>query len=393
MTKRRRDKKPSGHGSRAFPQSYWADILASVEDAIVVLDARGRVAHLNPAAEQLTGRSEAQAAGAALERLFWGTQWVVEMGRAALSAGRGRSRGEGEVALRGRRMVPVRVTASPVLDGLGSVRGAVLVFQDLSYQRQLEADVERRERLATLGALGAGLAHEIKNPLGGIRGAAQLLARAPEASAQSRECTQVIVREVDRLAGLVERLTSLGPSPLRSPQPVNIHQVLDDVLLLQRQAPGWGEIELSRDYDPSLPPVAGDRDQLVQLFHNLVKNAVEAMGGRGHLRITTRMQTDYHVRRPEGRGRFLWVDVEDDGPGIPEDELPRLFLPFHTTRPGGTGLGLAICHRVASDHGGTIRLEPRARGTCFRITLPVCAEGTAEAEEAAAPAGAAGAEG
>src|SRR5262249_14995430 len=160
-----------------------------------------------------------------------------------------------------------------------------------------------------------GLAHEIRNPLGGIKGAAQLL-RGALADPELLRCADIIIREVERLDGLVEQLRELSTPPRLQLEPVNIHRVLNDVLTLERQAPAWGRITLRTAFDPSLPPVRGDRPQLTQVFLNLVKNAIEALSGRGELAVSTRLEAKFHIRRGSGRGRFLAVLVEDGGPGV-----------------------------------------------------------------------------
>jgi two-component system nitrogen regulation sensor histidine kinase GlnL len=177
---------------------------------------------------------------------------------------------------------------------------------------------------------------------------------------------------VDRLDGLVEQLRSLGTPPRLQLAPQNIHRILNDVLSLQRQAPEWGSTSLRIEFDPSLPAVLGDRAQLTQVFLNLVKNAVEALGGQGELTVVTRIETRYHVRRRSHRNQFLSVTIADDGPGVPEQAQSHLFSPFFTTKPRGTGLGLTVCHRIVSEHGGIIAHEPRPGGGArFRVTLPV----------------------
>ncbi len=185
-------------------------------------------------------------------------------------------------------------------------------------------------------------------------------------------CTDLIVHEVERLAGLVDQLRDLGsPPPLRL-EAVNIHRVLTDVLDLERKAPEWGAVTLVTEFDPSLPPVVGDPALLHQVFLNLVKNAVQAMRGRGTLTIGTRMDAGYRVLRPFGRTKILTVTIADTGPGIPESDRERLFAPFFTTKPGGTGLGLALCQRIMTQHGGGIVHEdPPDGGTRFRVTLLV----------------------
>ncbi len=335
-----------------------------------MLDASGRIADLNPAAEQLTGVSAPQAIGTDLGILFGTSPWVMEMARGTLAEGAARRRGEGPLVSRGRE-VAVSVACAPVVATDGGVRGAVLVLHDLTLQRTLEATTKRAERLAALGTVARGLAHEIRNPLGGIKGAAQLL-RGAVADPELVRCTDIIIREVERLDGLVEQLRELSTPPRLQLEPVNIHRVLNDVLALERQAPAWGTVTLRTAFDPSLPPVRGDRAQLTQVFLNLVRNALEALAGTGELAVSTRIDTLFHIRRGAGRGRFLSVVIEDTGPGIADEHQTQLFAPFFSTKARGSGLGLAVCHRIVTEHGGTIAHEPRpGGGASFRVTLPV----------------------
>jgi two-component system nitrogen regulation sensor histidine kinase GlnL len=365
-----RPKRRPAPAAPATARLPWSDVLASIQDGVLVIDADARVSDLNPAAEQLIGVSAAQAVGRDLAGLFRTSPWVSDMARGTLEAGTTQRRAEGRLGSR-RRDVPVGAACGPIVDELGSVRGAVLVFHDLTLERTLEATNRRADRLAALGTVARGLAHEIRNPLGGIKGAAQLL-RGAVADPELARCTDVIIREVERLDGLVEQLHELSVPPRLRLEPVNIHRVLNDVLTLQRQAPAWGDVMLRTAFDPSLPPVRGDRAQLTQVFLNLVKNAVEALDRSGELAVTTHIETRYHVRRRSGRGRFLSVMVEDNGPGISEEHQAQLFSPFFSTKARGTGLGLALCHRIVTEHGGAIAHEARAEGGArFRVTLPV----------------------
>ena len=279
-------------------------------------------------------------------------------------------RAEEELWASGRTIV-VSAACAPVLDAAGTVRGVVLVIHDLTLQHAIEAATRRAERLAALDAVAAGLAHEIRNPLGGIKGAAQLL-RGGVIDPDLVQCTDMIIREVERLVGLVDQLRDLGtPPPLRL-EPVNIHRILNDVVDLQRRAPEWGSTTLVSEFDPSLPPLHGDPAQLHQVFLNLVKNALESVGGKGTITIATRMDAGYRVRRRGGDERILVVSVADNGPGVPEPDRARLFAPFFSTKARGSGLGLALCQRIVVQHGGTIVHEtPDAGGARFRITLPV----------------------
>jgi two-component system nitrogen regulation sensor histidine kinase GlnL len=354
----------------------WADVLASIEDGVVVLDRAGRVTSVNPAAEEMLGgipTAESEREAAALFGPRRGNAWIGDLVRRTLTEGVARRRGEGVLGTQGREM-PIAVACAPIQDPDGGLRGAVLVLHDLTLQRTLEAATRRADRLAALGTVTVGLAHEIRNPLGGIKGAAQLL-RGALADPGLVRATDVIVNEVDRLDGLIEQLREFSRPPQLQLEAVNIHRILNDVLALQRQAPVWGSVTLRTEFDPSLPAVRGDRAQLTQVFLNLIKNSLEALGGRGELAVVTQIDSRFHVRRGATRGRLLAVAIEDTGAGVPEVDQPHLFAPFFTTKPRGTGLGLAVCQRIITEHGGTIGYEPRRGGGArFRVTLPVSEE-------------------
>jgi two-component system nitrogen regulation sensor histidine kinase GlnL len=338
-----------------------------------VLDDHGIVGDLNPAAELLIGIAASQAIGRDAINAFAARAtngWVVEMIEATLRESVTHRRAEDTLWGAGREVV-VSAACAPILDASGVLRGAVLVLHDLTLQHTIETARRRTERLAALDAVAAGLAHEIRNPLGGIKGAAQLL-RAALSDPELVRCTDLIVREVERLAGLVDQLRDLGSPPAPHLQPVNIHRILNDVLDLERQAPEWDAIALVAEFDPSLPPVMGDPDQLHQVFLNLVKNAAEALNGHGTITIATRMDPGYRVRRAGGHEKLLTVTISDSGPGVAEADRERLFAPFFSTKARGSGLGLALCQRILAQHGGAIVYEAPSRGGArFRVTLPV----------------------
>ena len=224
-----------------------------------------------------------------------------------------------------------------------------------------------------MGTLAAGLAHEIRNPLGGIKGAAQLLRRSADADPSVREFTGIMIREVDRVNQLIEQLLNLSRPAQLTLAPVNIHEVLEEVLLLEGQTVGDKELHVRKRFDPSLPPIRGDRAQLTQVFLNLVKNAFHAMDSGGVLTVTTRVETDYHIREHgTAPNRFIWVDLADEGRGIGEEDLPHIFSPFFSTKINGTGLGLATSYRIIREHGGSIRVESTVgKGSTFRVSLVV----------------------
>ena len=321
--------------------------VASISDAILVVGADGGVVHLNPAAEELFGRSCERAAELPVRALPGGAQLAV-LAERVRSSQEGQSIDYPSPADPG---VPIQVEASPLLDG-PTCAGTVIVLR-----------VTRGgERTLDFEALAAGLAHEIKNPLAGLQGSAELLAREAEGSA--RDYAAVIAREARRVDGLVRELLDLArPAALQS-SPVNIHDVLRDVLVLGRGMPGADRVRFVERYDPSLPPLDADAEKLTQVLLNLVKNAIEAVADRPAPQIALETAVaSLRLRSANGRTHPLArVSVQDNGPGIPEAMLPRLFTPFSTSKPHGTGLGLAISRRIVEAHGGRIEVKNRAGG-------------------------------
>ncbi len=230
-------------------------------------------------------------------------------------------------------------------------------------------------------ALAAMLAHEIKNPLSGIRGAAQLLEQ--QASDDDRVLTQLICEEADRIVKLVDRMEVFGDERPIEREPINIHVVFDHVRRLAQS--GFGRnIRFVEEYDPSLPPVLGNRDQLVQVFLNLIKNAAEAIGentGDGEIHMTTAFRPGVRLSLPGSKSKIslpLEFCIKDNGPGVPDDLMPHLFDPFVTTKPTGSGLGLALAAKIVGDHGGIIECESQPRRTIFRVLMPMFTSSDAE---------------
>jgi nitrogen-specific signal transduction histidine kinase len=249
------------------------------------------------------------------------------------------------------------------------------VLRDLSRIRQLEAEVRRGETLAAAGRMAVGLAHEIRNPLGAIRGAVQLLSRELGSASPLQEYTSVLRTEVDRVNRIIEMLLDLArPVPVR-PVPLNLHQLLERVALLTEETARTRRLTLVRRYDPSLPPVMGDEDRLVQVFHNLVRNAMEAMSGGGRITLATRVSLNPLFGKMDlggGPRSMVEAQVIDEGSGIPAEARARIFDPFFTTKSHGLGLGLAICHQILEQHRGAIDVQSEeGRGTTVTCFLPV----------------------
>jgi two-component system nitrogen regulation sensor histidine kinase GlnL len=349
-------------------------ILAALPDPVVVLDAAGRIRLVNPAAEQFLGAGAAALGGGPIaDHVVPGSPLL------ALIAGVWRSGGtisEYDVLLEGPRFGARLVTIQgAVIPGSGEEADRlVLTLHERSMVDKVDRQLTHRNAARASAAMAAMLAHEIKNPLSGIRGAAQLLER--DADPNGRELVQLICDETDRIVALVDRMESFSDHRPIELGAVNIHEVLERVRRVAQS--GFArEVRIGEEYDPSLPPVWGNRDLLVQVFLNLVKNAAEAAPSvGGEITLTTAYRHGVRMSVQGGGRRMplpLMVSVGDNGAGIPEDLRPYLFDAFVTTKRNGTGLGLALVAKVIGDHGGIIEFDSQPRRTVFRVFLPVVA--------------------
>jgi two-component system nitrogen regulation sensor histidine kinase GlnL len=321
--------------------------LDSIADAVVVVGSDGGVLHLNPAGEELFGRSRERAVELPARALPGGAQLAV-------LADRARTTQEGQAMDFPSPRDPgiaIAAEAYPLLDGAQCV-GAVLVLRiPRSAERALDFE-----------ALAAGLAHEIKNPLAGLQGSAELLAR--EAEGPAREYAAVIAREAKRVDGLVRELLDLARPAALQTGPVEVHDVLGDVLVLVKGIPGADRVSFAERYDPSLPPVRGDQEKLTQVVLNLVRNALDAVAETPAPVVAFETGVaSLRLRSASGRTRPLArISIQDNGPGIADTMVNRLFTPFATSKPHGTGLGLAISRRIVDAHGGRIEVKNRSGG-------------------------------
>lgn len=329
-----------------------------------MLDDHLLIVGLNPAAENILGISRQRAHGQSLLQLVDDEPEMREI----LT----RVEATGDHYANEMRLAPTEVHND---ERIVDCRVSPIATDDARLLVEI-TDVTRRSQISRENALliqhGAGrqmirqLAHEIKNPLGGIRGAAQLLARQLE-DPEQREYTDVVISETDRLAGLVDTL--LGPGGPPNKQPVNVHELLEYVVRIIA-AEDQRSIEIRRDYDPGLPTIDLDRDQMVQAFLNLVRNATAALDGQGTLTLRSRAVTNFTIG--DARHRVIAsIEIEDDGPGIQADMQDSVFYPLVTSRPEGTGLGLPAAQELISRHKGLIEFESRPGRTVFFVRIPL----------------------
>jgi two-component system nitrogen regulation sensor histidine kinase GlnL len=353
------------------PQDLVPSILENLTTAVLTLDRALRVTTINPAGEMMFEMSSKKLLGQRVAELL-DAPALLQALHDALASGHPITVRGAVVTIQGGRSLTVDCAVTPLSDGTNAPGGAIeknaLLVELTQIDRllRLTRDENLLDRQAANRAVMRGLAHEIKNPLGGLRGAAQLLER--ELSDRDlKEYTQVIIREADRLRNLVDRMT--GSHQPFAKRTVNLHTVLEHVrLLVLAETPAGLAIE--RDYDPSLPELQGDSEQLIQAVLNIVRNAVQALEGRGTIWLRTRVDRGFNIGHRRHR-LVLRTEIEDNGPGVPPELLEHIFYPMVTGRANGSGLGLAIAQDIVTQHGGLIECASRPGRTVFTLYLPL----------------------
>ncbi len=351
--------------SEQFPSA----ILDSLSEAIVVVDGAGTISYANLSAEQFFGVGRARLVGHPLNEFVPEDSPLFSLLEQVLATG-------GGVAENGVTLVSPRIgnrfcalRLSPIVESDGLV---AISLVEQSIARSIDRQMSNRSAARSVSALAAMLAHEVKNPLSGIRGAAQLLEQSVPDS--ERELTTLICEETDRIVALVDRMEAFEDGRPIDRGALNIHQVLNHVRRLSQN--GFGKnVRFVESYDPSLPDVFGDRDQLIQVFLNLVKNACEVPGdGEREIELSTAFRHGLRIAVPGQQTRVnlpLVVSVRDNGRGVSDEIRGHLFDAFVTNKPTGTGLGLALVAKIVNDHGGAIEYDSEPGRTTFRVMLPL----------------------
>ncbi len=338
--------------------------LDGLATAVVLAGRDGVVRYANPAAQNLFKTSSKNLVGHALKAVF--PSDTVLAGALEHAASRNASYTQYDFALLTAALEKVEVTCTVTPAEIQGFEGYLLEFNEVHQQLRIAREERLQDQTEASRAMIRSLAHEIKNPLGGLRGAAQLLERELDRP-ELTEYTQVIMKEADRLQSLMDRL--LTPTRLPQLAPLNIHEALERVrsLLLAEFPDG---IRIHRDYDVSLPAITADKEQIIQALLNVGRNAAQALRGRGDIVLRTRV-----VRRPTLVRRLhrlgIMVQIIDNGPGIPEEIREKIFFPLISGRESGTGLGLSIAQEYIHQHGGLIEVDSEPGRTCFTILLPL----------------------
>ncbi len=349
------------------------NVLDAVLDGVIVISAEENIEEMNASACRILACSAEQARGQKLLDFIAENATVADLLHGALRKGRSVVAGELWLARPPHTEALLELSAAPLFDEHGAVDGAVLWLRDRRLQADLRARAAERDRLSALGRIATGIAHEVKNPLGGIRGAGELIETRSE-DVKTRKAAEIIVREVDRITALLDELMVFGSKDELRPAPANLHRVLDHVIELLELDPRAERIQLQRNFDPSIPEILADADRLTQVFLNLARNALEAMeGGDGELCFATATSVDRRLTTRAGENLpSVRVDIRDNGPGIPEELHEQVALPFFTTKERGTGLGLAISQYWVTMHDGNLRLFSKpGQGTTARVELPL----------------------
>ena len=362
----------NNHGAWSGSTALIDAVLSGLTYPVFALDEGSHFVYVNPAAEEFFRASQGMLLGSSLSVYLEADHQVFTMiRRVQLSRSSISDQGvELRSAKIGQRLVNIQVSMLPEIAEVGG-NGVIIALQERALAERLRGQQQFRGAARSMTSLSALLAHEIKNPLAGIRGAAELLQQGGGQNANA--LTQLIIAETDRIAALLTRMESLAGGKDIERQPVNIHEVIAHCIQLAQNSFGK-DFTIVSDFDPSLPEAEGDRDLLIQSLLNLIKNACEASDKNKEIIIRTFFNFGARLAvsgQGAGTGSPLVIEVEDHGGGIPEDLRERIFDPFVSSKSYGSGLGLALVASTIADHGGSLDVQSRAGHTVFRVGLPV----------------------
>lgn len=352
----------------------YENIFSSLVDGLIIVSPDLKILRGNLALEEMFRESRDSFEGKPVERFFPQQPAVLE--KMSTVCNSGVSYGDLEcLGFRklSRTTFPVNITISPVLDRENRVQSIVLIVKDTSLLKELQETSRQMDRLANLGVLALGMAHEIKNPLLSIGGSAHLLSKELS-SPDQKKYLEIVVSEVNRINRMVDRMLDFTRIRKLCLNKTNIHKILEDIILLEKESLGKKKGRFVQVYDPSLPPIDVDEDQIKQVFINLIQNAIDALPKEGgEIRLLTRITTDHMLKiAPNQSTRSILVEIKDTGNGISEENLNKLFTPFFTTKPKGNGLGLPLSLKIVEDHQGKIKvLSEKNVGTTMQVYLPI----------------------
>jgi two-component system nitrogen regulation sensor histidine kinase GlnL len=347
----------------------YKQIVEGLTNAVLLLNSRLQLEYMNPAGEILFEVSIQRLKGTNIDDLLTGDPNLNTEIRHALISGNPFTQRERDLTLMNRRVITADCVVTPLLDAKDRTnaekRLMLIELNSLNRGMRISRDEHQFAQSNAMRVMIRGLAHEIKNPLGGLRGAAQLLERELQDEGL-KEFTNIIIGEADRLRNLVNRL--LGPNKPPQREPINIHEITEHLTqLLNADKPE--QVTILHDYDPSLPEVEADRDQLIQALLNIAVNALHAVDSKGTITFRTRALRQFTIGQTHHK-LVCQIDIIDDGPGIPEDMIETIFIPMVTSRADGSGLGLSISQTLIQQHGGIIQCRSQPGHTVFSVFLP-----------------------
>lgn len=344
---------------------FFKDIFDALPDGIVILDKSFSVISINDQAENIFKVSRRRAYGKPSSMFL--PEEIEETAEKVLQEERTVFGDEVSPILRGGEKITIQAVASPLFSSeTGILSGVILQIKDITGTKFLSEKNIQQASALTLEGLVLGLAHELKNPLSGIRGAAQILLEE-RTSRDTVKCGEIIVKEVDRLLELLQMLKGLEPFAREVFEPVDVHEILTEIVFLESKSNK--KVEFIQNFDVTLPPVLGDTNSLKRVFLNLVKNAVQAITDKGTVEISTRWITEYKLKDENA----ISVEIRDSGTGIEKEILEKIFTPFYTTKKEGAGLGLFLAYQIVAKHGGAIFVDSEpGNGSVFKVYLPIC---------------------